>query len=374
MAKERLVARLIWARRLLAASSALALAGCGGGGADSEDMRAMASTAVGGQAMPAAVNIQSTRRSLDVAIDGGGAFVLRDPSNDTQLLSRRGHFDIDALGRLVNDEGWLVEGVAGGRTPATLAELAPLPRISATLPPIATRKIAVEANLDSRSASAGGASAMPVAFNVHDAGTYNAATSLTIYDELGQAVVLALYFRKMSVAIWHIHATANGMAIRPDAYGRPQPVAQLNFPPNGAAPINPADANQPVPLFTLDVPLTDRLGHMTSAIAAVEVDTSTVSSFGAAFGVTNLIQDGSPPARLAAASVRATGELVLVYDDSRVDDSRRLVLARTTVADRLHPYGVSGWICGRGCQSPVVASPGQMLTGMLVPGALNAGN
>jgi flagellar hook protein FlgE len=374
MAKQRLVAGLICARRLLAAASALAVVGCGGGGADSEDLQAMASTAVGGRAMPAAITIQTTSRSLDVAIDGGGAFVLRDPSNDTQVLSRRGHFDIDALGRLVNDEGWLVEGLAAGGTPTTLAELAQLPRISATLPPVATRKIAVEANLDSRNASTGGGSVMPVAFDALDADTYNNATSLTIRDELGQPIALTFYFRKISAAVWHVHATANGVAISPDAYGRPQAVAQLNFRPDGALPVNPADSSQPLPPFTFDVPPTAHgSGAVTSAIAAVEVDMSTVSSFGAPFGVTNMIQDGSPPAGLSTATVRATGELVLVYDDARVDDSRRLVLARTTVADRLHPYGVSGWLCGRGCQSPVVALPGRMLTGLLVPGALNAG-
>jgi flagellar hook protein FlgE len=148
----------------------------------------------------------------------------------------------------------------------------------------------------------------------------------------------------------------------------------LTFPPNGAWPINPVDARLPLPPVVIDIPAQRYpSGHSTAAIAGVKVDFSTMTSYGAIFGVTYALQDGSPPGTLNYATIKATGELEAHYSDGRVDRSRRLALARTTTADRLHRYGVSGWICGRGCQSPVVTQPGQMLTGMLVSGALNAG-
>lgn len=371
------------AGRALAAAVVLAMAGCGGGGSASDDLQAMASSAVGGQAMPTAVSIQTTHRALDLAIDGGGAFVLRDPQTGTQLLSRLGHFDIDALGRLINDEGWLVAGVsasalagvAEGQLPASLAELALLPPIRTLLPPLATRQVLIEANLPSSASILGGGSAAADPIDPNDATTYNHSTSITAYDALGQPVALTLYFRKQAKSVWWVYLCANGLAVNPGANGQPQPIAQMRFRPDGVLPIDPSDASRPLPPVVIDIPATAEAGgRSTEAIAAVEINLSTMSQFGAPFAPTLLQQDGAPAARLSSASIKTTGELVLGYTDGRVDASRRLVLARTSVADRLHPYGASGWICGTGCQSPLLAWPGQMLTGTLLSGALNTGS
>ena len=64
--------------------------------------------------------------------------------------------------------------------------------------------------------------------------------------------------------------------------------------------------------------------------------------------------------------------MVLDYDNGQSDKRYSLVLARTTVADRLQRFGVTGWLCGAGCQPPVVDLPGRSLNGYLVAGALNA--
>ena len=98
MAGLRVVDGFVQASRGLVVAGVLALAGCGGGGADHDELQAMASTAPGGQALPAGLGIQKTDQPLDVAIDGGGAFVLRDPRTGAHVLSRLGHFDIDAQG------------------------------------------------------------------------------------------------------------------------------------------------------------------------------------------------------------------------------------------------------------------------------------
>lgn len=372
---ERGTIRLVRAGRRLTAAALLALAGCGGGNVESEAPQAAASTDVEGQALPSALSIQTTHRALDVAIDGGGAFVLRDPRSGIQVLSRLGHFDIDALGRLVNGEGWLVEGLAASQTPSTLSELAPLRPVSAVLPPVATRNVVVEANLDWRASVFAAGSPGSLELDIHDAGTYNNATALDVFDAVGQAVSLIVYFRQVGPSVWNVHAYANDVALSPDVDGVPQPIVQLSFRPDGAAPINPDGADVALPPVVVDVPVTlSSHGSTTAAIAGVRMDLSRLSSFAGPFGVTYVHQDGARAATLLSASVRATGELVLLYDDARIDDSRRLILARTSVADRLQKYGESGWICGRGCLSPVVAQPGQMLTGTLVPGALNVGS
>lgn len=376
MAGLRVVDGVVQASRVLAVWGVLALAGCGGGGADHDELQAMASTAPGGQALPAGLGIQITDQPLDAAIDGGGAFVLRDPRTGAHVLSRLGHFDIDAQGRLINAAGWLVLGLPAGQSPSTLDELVPIPPIPHLSPPVATRNATIEANLDARATvidTDAAASVPAVAFD--DGRTDNNATSINLYDALGREVSLTLYFRKAAPDVWRVYAAANGITLLSDGQGRPQPIAELTFSPNGSAPINPVDRRIPLAPVVIDVPAfqSNVQGVGTSALR-IALDLSMLTSYGAIFGVTHQTQDGWPPGNLNSVSVLATGELVIAYGSGKVERSLRLALARTTLADRFHRYQDWGWVCGQGCQPPVIAAPGQRLTGMLVRGALNIGN
>lgn len=53
-------------------------------------------------------NLQNTGRELDMSIDGPGFFQILQPTGSV-AYSRNGHVVIDGLGRLVNDEGMLLD-------------------------------------------------------------------------------------------------------------------------------------------------------------------------------------------------------------------------------------------------------------------------
>ncbi|MEZ4483689.1 MAG: flagellar hook-basal body complex protein [Syntrophotaleaceae bacterium] len=55
---------------------------------------------------------ESTESNTDLAIEGDGMFVLREPSNTTNYYSRAGAFRFDGDGYLVNPEGLRVQGKA----------------------------------------------------------------------------------------------------------------------------------------------------------------------------------------------------------------------------------------------------------------------
>lgn len=53
-------------------------------------------------------NMQNTGNDLDISIDGPGFFQILQP-NGTLAFSRSGHFNIDGQGRLVTDDGMLLD-------------------------------------------------------------------------------------------------------------------------------------------------------------------------------------------------------------------------------------------------------------------------
>ncbi|GAV22568.1 flagellar basal-body rod protein FlgF [Carboxydothermus pertinax] len=58
--------------------------------------------------------LKATGRPLDVAIQGNGFFVLKDPTTNMTYYSREGVFYIDKNGYLINSHGYRVQKVNGG--------------------------------------------------------------------------------------------------------------------------------------------------------------------------------------------------------------------------------------------------------------------
>jgi flagellar hook protein FlgE len=56
--------------------------------------------------------LQSTGRTLDLAINGEGFFVVRDPNNNEKFYTRDGVFYIDQNGYIVNANGYRLQGMS----------------------------------------------------------------------------------------------------------------------------------------------------------------------------------------------------------------------------------------------------------------------
>lgn len=54
--------------------------------------------------------LERTDRPTDLAVDGGGFFLLQHPVTGKQCVTRDGRFQLDAAGYLVNAQGWRVQG------------------------------------------------------------------------------------------------------------------------------------------------------------------------------------------------------------------------------------------------------------------------
>jgi flagellar hook protein FlgE len=135
--------------------------------------------------------LQRTGRATDLAVQGDGFFVVEQAGQ--VLYSRAGSFSVDAMGRLVTQEGALVMGwqadpTGGLNTNAAVQPLA-IP-VGDLIAPVMTSEVTLGGNLPSDAAI----------------GT-EVVSSVTVYDNQGAAVELNFRFEKVAVDQWGVSAT-----------------------------------------------------------------------------------------------------------------------------------------------------------------------
>lgn len=141
---------------------------------------------------------ESTESNLDVAIEGAGFFILKEPGDDTSYFSRAGAFRFDDQGYLVNPEGYRVQGKSydenGDLIPGAESDI----QIQSTglIRGSATDELELVTNLDTKE------DIIVAAFDATDPTTYNYSSSVQIFDSLGNSHLLNTYFIKTAANTW----------------------------------------------------------------------------------------------------------------------------------------------------------------------------
>ena len=165
-------------------------------------------------------SIESTASNLDLAIEGEGFFMVRNPDSQANNFTRAGAFRLDQEGFLINPEGYVLQGyerLPGGQ----FADLTGDIRINtrSSVPGEASTQVDLTTNLDANSRI------IPdpddpeeaIAFDPDDpVGTSNFATTSEIYDSLGETHLVSTYFRKTDQNEWAFHQTVPGADLEGD--------------------------------------------------------------------------------------------------------------------------------------------------------------
>jgi flagellar hook protein FlgE len=311
-------------------------------------------------------NITPTGNPLDLAINGGGFFQVRDASNQTEY-TRNGQFKVDDNGNIVNDQGNKLLGyMADAQGNVVAGAAVPLKLPTSGIDPSPTSKVTMEFNLDSRSGVTVPASGPAIDFTNQD--TYNNATSVTMYDAKGQDVAVSYYFQKSGNDTWNVFATANGTTVAGTA-GSPQPIAQLQYASDGSALISPTGA------ISLDIPAsTNAAGATTLPITGIQLDLSGATEFGSNFGVTNMAQNGYAAGGLTGVSVDSTGKLIAQYSNGQTKAAGQLELATFRNPQGLAAQGGNSWKQTSASGGPIVGVAGDGNLGSLNAGSLEESN
>lgn len=298
-------------------------------------------------------NINVSANPLDMAINGSGFF--RVSENGTISYTRNGQFLLDKDGYIVSSDGARLTGYSANSAGVIVASTPVDLQVSrADIPPQASTTTKVNLNLDSRSGT------LPAAgFNVADPATYHGATSLSVFDSLGNPNAFSMYFVKTAANAWSVFGANNGTQVGAGAIG------VLNFTGSGA--IDTATTTLP---FNIAAPVTS--GATTPMTFTLEFTGST--QFGSSFGVNELSQDGFASGRLSGFTISGDGVVLGRYTNGESRRQGQLVLANFNSQEGLAPLGGSRFAETSASGPPLIGAPGSANLGAIQASALEESN
>jgi len=298
-------------------------------------------------------NISTTNNPLDLAVNGQGFFRLSN--NGSVTYTRNGEFHLDQNGYIVTSSGANVTGFLANAAGQIATGTPGLLRLqSADLPPKTTAIATAVMNLDSRVANLTAAG-----FDPTDPTTYQGATSMSVFDSLGNSHTLSLYFVKTASNVWSAFGTADGVAIGAGALG------QITFNSSGAI------SSPPTTLpFNVSIPLTN--GATTPLTMTMDFTGST--QFGSPITVNQITQDGFTSGKITGYNVSGDGTIVARYSNGQVLAQGQISLANFQNPQGLVPLGGSQWAESTDSGTPLLGAPKTGSLGALQGGAVEESN
>ena len=294
-------------------------------------------------------NLKVTSTPLDVAINGNGFFRLSDAGAVT--YSRNGQFQLDKNGYIVSDDKKNLTGYPATSN-GTITTAAPvnLQVSTADLAPLATSTTTAGVNLDSRKASL-----LSSNFSLTDASTYQGATSMSVYDSLGNAHTLSMYFVKTAANSWDVFSANDGVQVGTG------PVGSIGFNTNGSV--------SSAPTIGLTVPVTTGAKDM-----VLTLDLGSSTQFGSDFGVNQISQNGYGAGKLSGFVVGGDGLVMGRYSNGQTRAQGQIALTNFTNPQGLQALGANQWAESGSSGPPLTSAPGTGNLGVLQSGALESSN
>ena len=303
--------------------------------------------------------MEFTNNSLDLAITGEGFFAMTpDLASRDMTFTRAGAFKLNKDNFIVDSKGNLLQGfqtdpATGATTSVSLSTTTAIQIPDSAGAPRSTSNVFLTMNLDSRQT-------IPTvpAFDPTDIASYNSSTSTTIYDSLGEAHVMGMYFVKDNATpnTWNVHMTIDGIDLSTvGGAGYPNPAPQIEFDASGqplsstvgpmingtfppiAVAGGPAAGISTILTNGAEFPATMNLNFRDSA------GVNTPTQYASKFEVSGLEQDGATVGRLTGIDIDAGGKIVASYSNGDSSYLGQIAVARFGNVQGLTQVGNTGW-------------------------------
>ncbi len=293
-------------------------------------------------------SLDTSADDVDVAITGTGFLIVKDPLSGGLYYTRDGNFSLDKNGYLINSHGYRVQGklidAATGTPTGVDTDITITQNYAA---PKATTAMEMVLNLDA---------------NAQVGGTYS--SSLTVYDNLGNAHTLTFTFTKAADNDWTVSGKLDDQDI----------TAQITDQGGGGPSHLLFDANGTLTsggLYAIDLGaynigsvnlnLRDTSGGSTTQYAA-----SSVTNFSS--------QNGYGPGFLQRISIDNKGIITGHYSNGQIIPHYQLTLARFNAPGKLHREGSNLYAETQESGVALTGTPGSNGLGMINANALEQSN
>jgi flagellar hook protein FlgE len=341
---------------------------------------------------------QATSLPGDLAIDGDGFFIVKDPKTNAVLYTRNGNFTLNRDGKLANPEGLIVQGFNVDSAGNALPLVEDITIAGQSFPPKQSANTTIEVNLDSAAPLitdplTGTVAAFDPANPVK---TSQFSTALTVYDSLGTGHTVDIYFQKLADNTWNYHIgtrasqlagqTGDSLVVvgsgtltftNEGALDTVTTTGGVNGPVQGAtATFNFAGGAQAAQTITFDFGTPRRI--LSNGTFAPNPNAPTgfdgTTQFAAPSSTLLQTQDGYGSGILQSFTVDPQGMVRGLFSNGKELDLKRVALAKFTSMTELKPVGKNLFSETILSGQPIVAGPGNSGIGTLQSGALEISN
>ncbi|WP_354623915.1 flagellar hook protein FlgE [Psychromonas sp. MME2] len=356
-------------------------------------------------------SLKFTQNPLDLAITGSGFFATSGNIGDRDLsYTRAGTFKLNSENFIVDNSGNYLQAFPvnsdGSSSSVSLSTTEPIQIPETAGTPVSTSQLGITLNLP-----AGDPTLDPANFDPQDPATYNNATSITIYDSLGQSHIASTYYIKPENASytgtnqWITFMTVDGIpvdawdksAVPPaetsgvydidaDGDGLPDGTPQtatytdaagvthtgivLTFDDTGAySGSDPADLDfEPLGVNGAGV-----LPPGADGSQALNLNFREPTQFASSFEVTALEQDGLTVGRLTGVEIGSDGLVKATYSNGTSQPLSRVAIVRFRNEQGLTQTG-SNWIASQNSGDPIAGEAASGSFGAINSAALEQSN
>lgn len=312
--------------------------------------------------------IVNTERSTDLAINGNGFFIVGNEGRGYSY-TRDGSFRFDKQGFLTNLNGYRVQAYSATPDGKITGKLSDIRLPYNTIPARATNKVEIHANLDSRLRSGVG-----LDFDRPDE-TADFTTAFQVFDTVGQAHAVSMYFNKTEEATWEWYAMVDGGEVAGGTEGTGEILAQgsLRFDELGKlmgvdqSLVNTTFTNGAIPdqeiFFDFGDPMED-LGTGQKGTTAYGSKSTTFRS----------LQDGWAAGVLTDASINEDGLISGVYTNGINKSLGQIAIARFEATERLAKVGENQFQETVYSGKALVGKPNTNGRGVIMPTSIEMSN
>jgi flagellar hook protein FlgE len=312
----------------------------------------------------------TTESPTDLAISGDGFFIVRGNANGAvgNFYTRAGQFTLNTDGYLQNPNGLILQGYGvdvRGNIQSTVGDLKINP---GTIAATTTTRVDLAANLDANAPVRTWDPADP-------SGSSNFSTNVTVYDSLGNARAVTVYFVKTADNTWDWHAMVDGADYAGGTPGVPVEGASgtLTFTTDGRLDTETAGVSAwdfrgatPGQVITFD------FGTSVTTDGGTGLDATT--QFGSPSTVTGISQDGYGAGSIAAVSIDSDGIVTGVFSNGQRRTLGQVAIADFRSVDGLARAGEGLWSETRESSQPLIGPPQTGGRGAIVSAALEQSN